>query len=146
MFICTPSILFHKNFDNYYVCLTPLLDKQSTNQPINQSTNQPINQSTNQPIMPKCPKVQDILCNECQKRGVKIKPRQCLPKESYMSCHLLCRPCWDKCRWDNYDSDKHKNKNYPHCYKCSLQLCSRCYHGYGEWYPDIQKVLCYSCL
>jgi hypothetical protein len=97
-------------------------------------------------IMSKCSRIRDILCCNCQTRGVKIRPKECLAKEAYMSCHTLCRLCWKKYRCDNYDSDKEKQKNYPQCYKCMIQSCQNCKNNGGVWKNDIRKVLCYSCI
>jgi len=94
--------------------------------------------------MNKCDRI-DVLC-KCLERGVKIKPKKCLPRESYMSCHILCKVFWKKYRWENYDLDKEKQRLYPSCYLCKMQSCWYCKNNTGLWQNDIQKVLCYGCL
>lgn len=94
--------------------------------------------------MTRCRKIDKGKCEKCD-RSIKKPPRICLPIENYQSCHKLCRWCWKKYRWDNYDRDLELQKNYAHCIYCREPACYYC-GARGKWQEDIRKVLCYDCL
>lgn len=91
-----------------------------------------------------CRRVIRTQCERCD-RYVKTPARSCLNISDYQSCHKLCKPCWRKYRWDNYDRDSELQKNYVHCMYCRVQSCYYC-GGSGKWHGDVRLVLCYDCL
>ncbi len=98
--------------------------------------------------MSRCDRIYDLPCEGCFEntgRKVKTSPKSCLPKENYQSCHIFCKPCWEKRRWNYYWQDDEKKKHNYSCYICLQQKCWHC-NSIGEWHADIRKVLCYDCL
>lgn len=72
----------------------------------------------------RCSRCIEIGSNRCygNERYVKTSPRTCLSNEEYMSCHILCKPCWKQNWCENYDIDKKKQMNYKHCCLCRMKL------------------------